>query len=140
MDAAKSMKLLREIERSGAKLICTYCGVELTQATAQIDHVVPRSQGGLDVNENLVGCCMLCNATPEARPVGVVLDPGLLAAPLDLDAGRRLALRWYPWAQKRLVDDERERSRARRAKDRDRREQAVAAGLGGDAFPFGAAP
>ena len=28
MDAAKSMRLLKDIERSGAKLICAYCGVE----------------------------------------------------------------------------------------------------------------
>ncbi len=36
---------------------CAYCG----KAASTIDHVLPRSRGGADSWENLVGCCLRCN-------------------------------------------------------------------------------
>jgi 5-methylcytosine-specific restriction endonuclease McrA len=36
---------------------CAYCGNSATT----IDHVTPRSRGGLDHWENLVACCLKCN-------------------------------------------------------------------------------
>ena len=36
---------------------CAYCGA----SASTIDHVVPRSRGGLDSWENLVACCLRCN-------------------------------------------------------------------------------
>ncbi len=55
---------------------CTYCGVELHPFyTFTIDHVVPRSAGGTNAIENLVGACPECNAAkayaipqPAKRP------------------------------------------------------------------------
>ena len=45
---------------------CHYCGAD----ASQVDHVLPRSRGGLDVLDNLVPACALCNhakgdMTPE---------------------------------------------------------------------------
>ena len=37
--------------------LCAYCG----KAASTIDHVVPRSRGGVDSWENLVACCLRCN-------------------------------------------------------------------------------
>lgn len=39
---------------------CQYCGarIELT-----IDHIIPKSRGGMDTFENLVACCSRCNRT-----------------------------------------------------------------------------
>lgn len=37
--------------------LCAYCG----KAASTIDHVVPRSRGGVDTWENLVACCLKCN-------------------------------------------------------------------------------
>ena len=114
---------------------CTWCGVELTRETAQIDHVLPRAEGGGHENDNLVGACALCNVDTRRRD-GIELDPGLLAAPLDYDAGRRLALQWYAWlpARDRASVEAR---RVRRGRRRAEHEQAVTDGLGGAAFPFG---
>ena len=36
---------------------CAYCG----RAATTIDHVQPRSRGGVDSWENLVACCLRCN-------------------------------------------------------------------------------
>jgi 5-methylcytosine-specific restriction endonuclease McrA len=43
--------LRRDLQR------CAYCGV----AANTIDHVLPRSRGGVDSWENLVACCLRCN-------------------------------------------------------------------------------
>jgi 5-methylcytosine-specific restriction endonuclease McrA len=109
-------------------MLCAWCGVTLTYDTAQIDHVHRREHGGSDAADNLVGCCPACNLDrPARRHRGLA---ALLRAPLDLRAGRELALLWYPWLPAR----DRAKAEARRR----RRELAIAAGLGGTAFPFGA--
>ena len=42
---------------------CQYCG-----ATAEnLDHVIPRSRGGLHIWENVVAACRRCNAKKEDR-------------------------------------------------------------------------
>ena len=40
---------------------CQYCGVVLTAGELTLDHVIPRSRGGLSTWENLVACCHDCN-------------------------------------------------------------------------------
>lgn len=40
---------------------CRYCGVQLTNETATVDHVIPKSKGGTGKRENLVTCCKKCN-------------------------------------------------------------------------------
>ena len=40
---------------------CQYCGVILPSAELTLDHVVPRSRGGLSTWENLVAACHACN-------------------------------------------------------------------------------
>jgi len=40
---------------------CQYCNVVLTASELTLDHVVPRSRGGLSTWENLVACCHECN-------------------------------------------------------------------------------
>src|SRR3990170_7300326 len=42
---------------------CQYCGA----AAENIDHVIPRSRGGLHVWENVVASCRRCNARKEDR-------------------------------------------------------------------------
>lgn len=38
---------------------CQYCGKHTRELT--LDHVIPRSRGGLSTWENLVACCRACN-------------------------------------------------------------------------------
>src|SRR6201993_2404749 len=40
---------------------CQYCGVVLPSSELTLDHVIPRSRGGLSTWENLVACCHPCN-------------------------------------------------------------------------------
>ena len=40
---------------------CRYCGASAPEVKIAIDHVVPKSLGGLDVAENLVAACVDCN-------------------------------------------------------------------------------
>src|SRR5579862_2912182 len=40
---------------------CQYCGVVLSSSDLTLDHVIPRSRGGLSTWENLVACCHPCN-------------------------------------------------------------------------------
>lgn len=42
---------------------CGYCG----KSAATIDHVLPRSRGGVDSWENLVACCLRCNNLKSDR-------------------------------------------------------------------------
>jgi len=46
---------------------CAYCGDELG-AKPTIDHVVAKACGGLTVPNNMVACCMACNASKGHQP------------------------------------------------------------------------
>ena len=93
--------------RSGLR--CTWCLVDLDQRNAQIDHVVRRAEGGTDTNDNLVGSCDTCNSRRPAE----VPAPAVLSLPLDLAAGRVLALSWYSWFAARVEDNRLRRCAAR---------------------------
>ena len=45
------------------------CMCKLTMAT-EVDHVIPRSEGGQDTFENLQGLCKSCHSKKTAREVG----------------------------------------------------------------------
>lgn len=42
---------------------CQYCGAQ----AENIDHIIPRSRGGLHIWENVVAACRRCNAAKEDR-------------------------------------------------------------------------
>src|SRR5882672_588875 len=46
---------------------CQYCGRELPRTDLNLDHVIPRAQGGRTTWENVVCCCIDCNLTKGAR-------------------------------------------------------------------------
>jgi 5-methylcytosine-specific restriction endonuclease McrA len=48
-------------------LVCQYCAVALTTKTYSLDHIQPRSRGGLSTWENLVACCKDCNFAKANR-------------------------------------------------------------------------
>ena len=48
---------------------CQYCLTRLTARSATIDHVVPRSHGGLTTFENIVTSCEYCNNKKGNRPL-----------------------------------------------------------------------
>lgn len=46
---------------------CQYTGKRINMDTATMDHVIPRSRGGLSTWENLVMCCLEVNAQKADR-------------------------------------------------------------------------
>lgn len=40
---------------------CCYCGIGLSFSEFTIEHVIPRSKGGLDTWDNISPCCFSCN-------------------------------------------------------------------------------
>lgn len=46
---------------------CQFCGVRFPTSELSLDHVMPRSRGGKSTWENLVCCCVRCNARKGGR-------------------------------------------------------------------------
>ena len=46
---------------------CQYCGQRAPLSELSLDHLLPRSQGGKSTWENLVCCCVACNARKGGR-------------------------------------------------------------------------
>jgi 5-methylcytosine-specific restriction endonuclease McrA len=47
--------------------ICQYCGEKFLSGELELEHVIPRAQGGLSTWENLVAACRDCNARKGDR-------------------------------------------------------------------------
>jgi hypothetical protein len=47
------------------KFTCVYCGLHDPELT--VDHLIPRSEGGADIIQNLVACCGACNSKKGPR-------------------------------------------------------------------------
>jgi hypothetical protein len=81
---------------------CLYCG----EASESIDHVQPRSRGGLSVTENCVPACLACNGDKgdsdaftwyRSQPF---YDPRrAMALRAWIDGDLRLALRLLQWVR-----------------------------------------
>ncbi|MFZ5468419.1 MAG: HNH endonuclease [Myxococcota bacterium] len=59
---------------------CQYCGLQLPRSELNLDHVVPRSQGGKTSWENVVCSCVECNLqkggrTPEQANMRLLKKP-----------------------------------------------------------------
>ena len=46
---------------------CQYCGKKFSTQELSLDHVIPRSHGGITTWENLVCCCLNCNVRKGGR-------------------------------------------------------------------------
>ena len=77
---AQEVKLNRRNLFARDRNQCQYCGNHFPTSDLSIDHVMPRSQGGLDTWTNLVCACIRCNAkkggrTPEQAHMKLVRQP-----------------------------------------------------------------
>lgn len=62
------------------KYTCQYCSKKLSEKSATIDHILPRSRGGVDTWENTVCCCVACNSrkgnrSPEESQMPLIRKP-----------------------------------------------------------------
>lgn len=46
---------------------CYLCNIKLTEKTATIDHIIPKSRGGKLRLGNVALCCKLCNTTKSGK-------------------------------------------------------------------------
>ncbi len=60
---------------------CQYCNIVLTASELTLDHVIPRSRGGLSTWENLVACCHNCNRRKGNQMLHELTDMKLLREP-----------------------------------------------------------
>ncbi|MEE9296800.1 MAG: HNH endonuclease [Phycisphaerae bacterium] len=59
---------------------CQYCGKKFPTSELSLDHVVPRSQNGINTWENIVCCCVKCNVrkggrTPQRAGMKLITKP-----------------------------------------------------------------
>jgi 5-methylcytosine-specific restriction endonuclease McrA len=59
---------------------CQYCGQQLPKAEATVDHVLPKSRGGVTAWENVVCACRACNLRKGSHTL-VEADMALLEQP-----------------------------------------------------------
>lgn len=72
---------------------CQYCGATELESGAKLhlDHLTPRSRGGLDAAENLVTACRSCNCSRGAKSLSQFCgERGLSARKIWGQASRRL--------------------------------------------------
>ena len=72
MGVAKSVRF--EIFKRD-KFQCQYCGRTPPTVVLEIDHVIPVSKGGDDLQENLITACQDCNRGKAARPLDRIPAP-----------------------------------------------------------------
>lgn len=56
------MKQYRAKNKNGGGELCAYCGDEATE----LDHIIPKANGGTEDNSNLAPCCGTCNSSKKA--------------------------------------------------------------------------
>jgi len=69
---------------------CCYCGGVFDRADLEIDHMLPRSRGGLNEPQNLVAACSLCNSRKRTKTPGEFLRHAKKKA----EHHRRQAVQW----------------------------------------------
>ena len=62
------------------KYCCQYCGIDLCDKTATIDHIIPRSKGGGSTWTNMIAACKSCNLfkgnrTPKEAKMDIKSKP-----------------------------------------------------------------
>jgi len=69
---------------------CQYCSKQLTKQNFTLDHIVPVSQGGKKVWQNIVTCCIACNqrkGNKSVKQAGMKLQKNPII-PKELIVGR----------------------------------------------------
>lgn len=94
-------------------LACVYCGRGLEDVQLTLDHVIPRSQGGLHEATNLVTACTACNSARHDRPVEEFVEAVALYINHDISAADILTF-VHETRQRKLNVDEAKKMIARR--------------------------
>ena len=86
------------------KSTCQYCGHRLSRSELNLDHVVPRAQGGTSTWENVVCSCHECNRrkggrTPAEARMRLITQPRKPAwtPPISLSVPAVMRREWAPF-------------------------------------------
>ena len=86
------------------KNTCQYCGRRFHRQELNLDHIVPRSQGGTSTWENVVCSCHQCNRhkggrTPEQARMKLIARPRkpVWTPPLNLSLKEVMRREWVPF-------------------------------------------
>jgi hypothetical protein len=83
---------------------CQYCGEDFARAELNLDHIIPRSQGGTSTWENVVCSCQECNRkkggrTPDQAKMKLIAHPKKPAwtPPLNVVLREVIRKEWVPF-------------------------------------------
>lgn len=86
------------------KNTCQYCGKNFSHSELNLDHIIPRSQGGTSTWENVVCSCHQCNRkkggkTPEQARMKLIMQPKKPAwtPPLNVSLQAVMRKEWVPF-------------------------------------------
>ena len=86
------------------KNTCQYCGRRFARSELNLDHVIPRSQGGTSTWENVVCSCHRCNRqkggrTPAQAKIKLIAQPRKPAwtPPLNVSLHEVMRREWAPF-------------------------------------------
>jgi len=60
-----------------AEGVCEYCGIEVNDKTAMIDHKIPLNKGGTSNIDNLAIACSKCNMLKADKIIGSISNPAV---------------------------------------------------------------
>lgn len=69
---------------------CAYCGAELQATTVTVDHVIPRSKGGIRSKKNTKPSCRFCNMTKSDLSVKEFRNKLMELFKVDTEEGKRV--------------------------------------------------
>ena len=86
------------------KNTCQYCGKKFLRLDLNLDHIIPRSQGGTSTWENVVCSCHQCNRkkggkTPEQARIKLISQPKrpVWTPPLNVSLREVMCKEWVPF-------------------------------------------
>ena len=85
---------------------CQYCGRQTPSVILQIDHIVPRSQGGADEINNLVTSCTDCNLGKSNIPLWKKRGIDDRVKEIELLRERQEQIEWYEQVKRQLKAEE----------------------------------
>ena len=97
---SSDLRRLKTLERQQS--MCLYCGTAIGLQSCELDHIVPRSDGGSNRSENLVAVCKECNHEKGARPFVVFAES---SAKLGVSVDEAI-LRVKAWVDKEMSSKE----------------------------------
>lgn len=82
MTSSPIPKALREQVKQRAGFRCEYCQISewLNGIEGEIDHIIPRSEGGTNRSDNLCLACTACNGYKQAKIAGADPETGQVVA------------------------------------------------------------